>query len=166
MPVKWLLFVVCSVAAVSDILWRRVSNVWLLSGFFAGLYLAADSQGPGCPVYLIRAAVIFFSLYPLWKLRMTGAGDVKLCCVMAASMGLREFLACLVYSLFFGGVISVIHMARHRNFSQRFSYFLVWFRQCISSKKCFPYLTSETIFRENTIPFSAVLFVGYVMWLW
>lgn len=166
MPVKWLLFVVCALAAVFDILWRKVPNILLLSAFAAGSFLAGSRQASGCLVYFIRAAAVFFSMYPLWKLRMFGAGDIKLCCVMAAFMGLQEFLICFLYSLIFSGAMSAVHMVRHRNFSQRFSYFLVWFRQCISSKKCFAYMTAQQVSRKNTIPFSAALFGGYLIWLW
>ena len=37
---------------------------------------------------------------------MTGAGDVKLCSVMAAFMGIPDFAECFLYSLLFGSIFS------------------------------------------------------------
>lgn len=163
MPDRWLLLTVCGAAAVTDIFWRRVPNLWLLSAFFTGMCLAGAE---GCAVYLLRAAAVFAALYPVWRLGMTGAGDVKLCSVMAAWMGIRSFVACLVFSLFFGGLMAAVHMLRRRNFRRRFSYFFAWLRQCISSRTWVPYMQMTRPEKDSTIPFSAALSAGCLLWVW
>lgn len=164
MPVKWLLFVVCALAAVTDILWRRIPNVWLFAGFLTGIFLVGEGAA-GYVKYLCRAVIALGTLYPVWRLRAIGGGDVKLCCVMAAGIGIRHFAACFLYGLFFSGIMAVCQMIRCKNFYQRFSYFLAWFRRCISSKKWVPYLSPSEISRENTVPFSAAIFLGYIFWM-
>ena len=94
---------------------------------------------------------------------MTGAGDVKLCSVMAAFMGIPDFVECFLYSLFFGSIFSFLHLLFHRSLRRRLRYFLVWFGQCISQNRWLPYRREQDM--DGTIPFAAALLLGYGMWL-
>ncbi|MDI9242423.1 A24 family peptidase [Fusibacillus kribbianus] len=175
---KWQLFVVCAVAAVTDIRWRRIPDFWLEIWFFTGLLLAglfpegmapsgepagtaASAQAAFC--CLCRAAAVFLLFYPAWRLRMTGAGDVKLCSVMAAFMGIPDFAECFLYSLLFGSIFSFFYLLFHRSLRRRLRYFLVWFGQCISQNRWLPYRREQDM--DGTIPFAAALLLGYGMWL-
>ncbi len=189
----WQFFVICMTAAVTDILWRRVPNVWLAAWFLTGLLLAGlcpreiplDRAGaelfaaggssgvaalPGPPfqaaAYLSRAAAAEILLYPAWRLGMTGAGDVKLCGLMAAWMGFPAFIRCFVWALFLGGAASFLKMICCHSLLERFSYFLAWFRHCISQKKWISYSRGRAWGRRETIPFSAALLGGFLLWLW
>ncbi|MCI8465429.1 MAG: hypothetical protein HFI63_06185 [Lachnospiraceae bacterium] len=179
---EYLFFVVCLTAAVTDILWRRIPNIWLGSWFLTGLLLAGWGMLPISGVvslaadstvcfpedwqsavsYLGRAAAVSLILIPAWRLRMTGAGDVKLCSIMAAFMGLGAFIRCICYSLFFGSILSVFYMIRTQSFRRRMGGFLAWFGQCISCNRWVPYRKEQNM--EGTIPFAPVLLAGYLLW--
>ncbi len=187
---KWLLLVVCGLAALSDIMERRIPNFWLMAWFLTGMLLSGtawlDFCSPeaflcripslgritaragseaGILCYLFRAAAVFLTLHPLWTLRVIGAGDIKLCCIMGAWMGISAFAGCFFCSLISGGAMAFLHMVRYRIIFQRFSYFLAWFRQCISKKQWIVYLKPEEADKRNTIPFSAALTLGYILWM-
>ena len=180
---KSLLFIVCLVAAGTDILWRRIPNFWLAGWFLAGILLAGSGKlpisGMNMPVppeeivscsaqtvrilgYLGRAAAVFLVLYFPWRLRMTGAGDVKLCSLMAAFMGIGAFARCALYSLFLGGTVSFFYMVFTCSFWNRLFFFLSWFRQCLSCGRWLPYRKRQDM--KGTIPFAPVLLAGYSLW--
>lgn len=180
---EYLLLVVCLTAAVTDLLWRRIPNIWLESWFFTGLLLAGAGKlpvsgtaallpGPDfcCCLswqaeicYLLRAAAVLAVLRPALRLRIIGAGDVKLGSVMAAFLGFRAFAACVWYSLFFGSIVSFFYLIFTGSLRQRLGIFLAWFRQCISCGKWVPYRKARNM--EGTIPFAPVLLAGYLWYL-
>ncbi len=177
---EWLLTVVCVLATVTDILWRRIPKGWLEIWFFTGLLLTGSPAG-GIPLgavfyktgtgpeqtallYLFRAGVVFACFYIPWRLRFLGAGDVKLCCVLAGWLGGRTFLSCFLYSVFFGALTALGQMFLHHSFRQRFSYFLAWVGQVISEKQWLPYDGGNGYEKKNTIPFSMALLCGYLFW--
>ncbi len=195
---EYLFLVVCLTAAVMDLIWRRIANIWLWSWFLTGLLLAGLGEIPilgtevshtasflfrgmenvillpsekiseyawqiyGALGYLARSLTVFILLHPLWNLRMIGAGDVKLCSIMAGVMGLQAFAGCILFSLFFGSVLSMFYMVFTQSFLKRMTYFLAWFRQCISCNRWIPYRKGKDM--EGTIPFAPALLASYVMW--
>lgn len=162
---EYLFFVVCLTAAVTDFLWSRIPNIWLGSWFLTGLLLTGQEIQPVLPAvaYLFRAAAVYLLLYPFWKLRMLGAGDVKLCSIMAAFLGVQAFAGCVFNSLLVGSILSFFYLVFTKSFWQRLLIFLAWFRQCISCNRWLPYRKAEDM--EGTIPFAPVLLAGYLLWL-
>lgn len=177
---EYLFFVVCLTAAVTDFFWRRIPNFWLGSWFLTGLLLAGLGGGTHLETvplaeflfrypwswqaelgYLGRAGAIYLLLAPAWRLRMVGAGDVKLCSVMAAFLGLRAFVWCMLTSLFVGSILSLFYLMITRSLKRRICVFLAWLRQCISCGKWIPY--RKDCDRDGTIPFAPVVLVGYVL---
>ena len=176
--VKWLLVVVCAFAAGTDILWRRIPKVWLESWFLTGLLVTGLLTG-GLPLgegfcktgsewavlfYLLRAGIVFGCFYFPWRIRFLGAGDVKLCCVLAGWLGGRTFLFCFIYGLFLGAAMAFGQMVLYRSFRQRFSYFLAWIGQVVSEKRWLPYDRGTGYEKKNTIPFSMALLCSYLFW--
>ena len=69
---------VIAAAAWTDVRSRRIPNLLLLYAAFPGGFLLG-------PVFPLRLVLCTLLLYPLFRLRLTGAGDVKLLAVAAAS---------------------------------------------------------------------------------
>ena len=109
---KWLLLVVCGLAALSDIIERRIPNLWLMTWFLTGMLLSGtvwpDFCSPealfcqipflgriaaragseaGILCYLFRAAAVLLTLHPLWKLRVIGAGEM---CIRDSSQNVSD----------------------------------------------------------------------------
>lgn len=175
---EYLFFVVCLTAAVTDLLRRQIPNLWLGSWFLTGLLLAGLAAAPETASlaegvlqypwswqagigYLGRALLVYLILIPAWRLRMMGAGDVKLCGVMAAFLGLRVFVRCMVYSLFVGSILSLFCLIAAKSLRRRIGIFLAWFRQCISCGTWIPYRKERDM--DGTIPFAPIMLIGYVL---
>ncbi len=179
---EYLFFVVCLTAAATDLLWRRIPNIWLGSWFLTGLLLTGlgmvpmQGAGPGAEtflqelwswqaeiIYLGRAAAAYLLLYPAWRLRVAGAGDVKLGSVMAAFLGLRVFVRSMICSLFFGSILSFFYLVFTKSLRRRMGVFLAWLRQCISNGRWIPYRKERDL--DGTIPFAPAVLAGYlVVW--
>lgn len=103
-------------AAVSDLRRRRVSNRWVLLGLFLGLGLHGLAQLAGDPALagsawwspLAGLLVGGALLMPLYLLRATGAGDVKLMAMVGAFVGAAPMPATLLYTLLAGGLLSLL----------------------------------------------------------
>lgn len=176
---EYLFFVVCLTAAVTDFFWKRIPNFWLGSWFLTGLLLAGLGKGSISEAasateflfrhpwswqaeicYLGRAASVYLLLAPAWRLRMIGAGDVKLCSVMAAFLGFEAFCRTMLCSLALGGILSLTYMIVTKSFQRRFGAFLAWFRRCISCERWIPYRKERDM--DGTIPFAPVVLAGYL----
>lgn len=98
-------------AAATDLAYRRIPNWLTLGGCLLGLglHLAAGTwllslQGLG-----LALAVHL----PLFALRWTSAGDVKLMAALGAIVGVREWLIIFVFSAVLGGIAALWVAWRH-----------------------------------------------------
>jgi len=113
-----LLAALLGVAVISDLRSRRIPNTLVLSGI--GLALAVDAiamststvpiAGPAWWSPLTGLATGFALLLPLYLLRATGAGDVKLMAMVGAFVGAPTVLAATLYTLLAGGLLSLVFM--------------------------------------------------------
>lgn len=95
---------------------------------------------------------------------MVGAGDVKLCSLMAAFLGFKAFVRCIFCSLLFGSILSFFYMIITKSLRKRIGVFLAWSGQCISNGRWIPYRKKQNM--EGTIPLAPVILAGCVLyWL-
>lgn len=104
-----LLLCFVSVAAVSDVLTRRIPNALIGLGLSTSLMLTAQGQGWGGLVHFILGAGLVFVMYLIpYVLGMLGAGDVKLLGTVGSflgpSLGFWNGLNCALV----GGVLCVM----------------------------------------------------------
>jgi prepilin peptidase CpaA len=117
-PRRVVLFTLLVVAAVSDVRRQRIPNWLTLSGLAFGLLYSAFVPFWGQHGFLWAlggAGIGFGVLFPMWLLRVTGAGDVKLMAMAGALLGLQAIPLALVGSLAAGGVCAVLFAVRHGN---------------------------------------------------
>ena len=98
---------VIAAAAWTDVRSRRIPNLLLLYAAFPGGFLL----GPVFPLRLILCTLL---LYPLFRLRLTGAGDVKLLAVAAAWAGPALFFRFCFLSLLAAFIPSAVLFLRGR----------------------------------------------------
>ena len=113
-----LLFVLLAAAVATDVRSRRIPNRLVLGGialaalchgvaFAAGLpALAGDAAWSPLAGLLAGGAL----LMPLYLLRASGAGDVKLMAMVGAFVGAPSVLSAVLYTLLAGGVLSLVFM--------------------------------------------------------
>ena len=120
-----ILFLVLTVAAITDLLFDKIYNEWLLGAMAAGLCYAVWKDGAaGLLRALVSMTIPFALLYPLFIIGGLGAGDVKLLSVAGCFLTIKESIWCLGLSFLLGAAISLLKMAVERNFLERMKYFL------------------------------------------
>ncbi len=120
-----ILFLVLTVAAITDLLFDKIYNEWLLGAMAVGLCYAVWKDGAaGLLRALVSMTIPFALLYPLFIIGGLGAGDVKLLSVAGCFLTIKESIWCLGLSFLLGAAISLLKMAVERNFLERMKYFL------------------------------------------
>lgn len=106
-------------AAVIDVQSYRIPNRLTVGGMLLGLAwntAAASAPHMGFLLALGGLAAGLALLLPLYALRVTGAGDVKLMAMVGAFLGLPEILYAVVCTLIAGGVVAVVFALYRRAF--------------------------------------------------
>ncbi len=101
-------------AAASDLRERRVSNELNVMIFSCGVVFAAVFHGMGAGVLSALAAtgVALLIWFPMFALRLMGAGDVKLIAASAAWLGWRGLLVATLATGVYGGVLGALWLLR------------------------------------------------------
>lgn len=110
------LLAVVGIAAVSDLMYRRVPNWLVLTGLLLGFGVNVTLYGlPGAFFALKGMGIAFLIYFPLYLLRAFGAGDVKLMAAIGSLAGPADWFAIFLLTGILGGIIAVVMMAaRHR----------------------------------------------------
>ncbi|MEJ6022092.1 A24 family peptidase [Ramlibacter sp. PS4R-6] len=106
-PGHWLLEGLLVAAAVID--WRtsRLPNWLTFGGAAAGLLASVLPHGIGIGSSVLGAAAALALLLPLWLLRVTGAGDVKLLAMAGAFLGVPDVFFALLLTMAAGGALAL-----------------------------------------------------------
>ena len=87
---------------------RRIPNYLILWMAITGVgWRLWNERAPGLPGYLGQAVLVMAVLYPFFKVRGLGAGDVKLLGVTAGYLPAQKILAFLFCSLLVAAMISL-----------------------------------------------------------
>lgn len=127
-------------AIISDFQTYKIDNrliaVFLVVGILTGM-----TQGGlnGLVSSLLGAFLPFLLLFWLYKLRMLGAGDVKLFCAVGAVAGIGFISWCVAWSFIGGGLAALIIMVSRRNLSKRFRYLWSYLKACFLSQSFLEY---------------------------
>jgi prepilin peptidase CpaA len=98
------------VAAVYDVLYRRVPNWLTCAGVITGIALNSFLyQGwPGLRLSLPGLAVAFAAYFTLYLLRAMGGGDVKLMAAIGALVGVRDWFGIFIITAIIGGTAGLV----------------------------------------------------------
>ena len=92
---------------------RRIPNYLILWMAITGVgWRLWNERAPGLPGYLGQAVLVMAILYPFFKIRGLGAGDVKLLGVTAGYLPAEKILAFLFCSLLVAALISLFKILR------------------------------------------------------
>jgi prepilin peptidase CpaA len=99
-------------ALINDIKHYKIPNKLNLCFLIAGI---AFNLWTGDIRSALIGIVLPFVLFPLFALRMMGAGDIKLFCAIGAIVGFPHIVSIMAYSIVFNGVIALILMVARKN---------------------------------------------------
>jgi prepilin peptidase CpaA len=101
------------VAAVYDVLYRRIPNWLTTGGVFAGIALNSFIYRgwPGLRLSLTGLAVGFAAYFILYSLRAMGAGDVKLMAAVGALVGVGDWFGIFLVTAIVGGIAGLAMVA-------------------------------------------------------
>lgn len=156
------------VAAGMDLRFGKVKNWWIVFLLSSGLAYQLKMEGwMGFSVFFCGAALPLLLLFPLFRFRMMGAGDVKLFMALGGLMGGSRILTCMAASFFLGGILSLFILLFWGNLFSRLRYFTDYIQLCVNTGKIHPYRkeSMETAYFHFTIPIlmAVLLCVGGVI---
>ena len=130
-----LLLLLTVLSALYDLKQERIPNRLLLAGFFAALLCRGVSFSLFAGLFLPLCL-----LGPFFLLRMIGAGDIKLLCVIGAFAGPEGILSVLLVSFLCGGLLSALLLARRGNLRERFRFLTQTLMTGLRTGRVQPYL--------------------------
>ena len=128
MRILIILVLVSFLAAVLDFIKGKIPNLLILTGCCYGLVRMIYYQDvlKSIPGILFPVIVLF----PLYKIGVIGAGDIKMFSMLGFYFTFMETLFCIFSAFMMGAVISVFSFIRYENFTQRISYLFSYLRDC------------------------------------
>ncbi len=141
MPVRIIIIAIVLAAAVAgDILRYRISNAIVAAGLAAGFLINFVFEGPGGLIKSLLGAILpVLLLFVLFALRMLGAGDIKLFCVVGAVMGAEFTTYAAAFSFLAGGIIAAAIMLARGNVRKRFAYVAIYLKTVFLTQSFVPY---------------------------
>lgn len=113
---------------ISDIKSFKIKNKSVLIMLIVGLVLnIIDGNIKGALFGMIIPLVLF----PLYALRMLGAGDVKALCAIGAAIGFRESGFNIIFTFIAGGIIALAIMIINKTGRARLKNLWLYLKMCI-----------------------------------
>lgn len=146
---------------------RRIPNWWSLGAVLCGLGLCILTAAQGDAVrealgYMLRMAAATAILFPLFLLRMMGAGDIKMMAVMAGCLGISDGARAIGFGFIVGALLALVKMIVQKSLRRRLAILAAYIRRLFLTKEIAPYYRAERDGVGAVIPFTLCLFLGYL----
>lgn len=138
-----------------------IYRIGLIFSFFALKEAAAELLSAAGGV-LLWAGIIFLVFYPLYKLGVFGAGDVKLFCLLPLFLKGVECVYCLGASLAIGALLGTVKLLRQGSFRERLAYFCSYTADVVKSGAFFMYLENGER-KKASVHMAGAVFLGVLL---
>ncbi|HIV23030.1 MAG TPA: prepilin peptidase [Candidatus Merdiplasma excrementigallinarum] len=129
-----------AIGTAADLIGGKIPNGLIAAGLLCGAAgQAILSRGAGLACWLAGAALPVLLFGGLYWLRMIGAGDVKLLCVIGGFLGPVPCFFCMLRAILFGGIISAFLVVKRHNLFVRLFYFRTYITQLLKTGQWSPY---------------------------
>lgn len=128
MRILIILVLLSLLAAVMDFYKSKIPNFLVLTGCCYGLIrmIYYHDVLKSIPGILFPIIVLF----PLYKIGVLGAGDIKMFSMIGFYFTFVETLFCIFTAFVLGAVFSMVSMVRYENFTERITYLFSYIREC------------------------------------
>lgn len=119
-------------AALTDILYFRIPNIFIVTGMTAGLICKYLQGGTSAlTVTVLQIMVLFLLLFPFYMIGGIGAGDVKLLMMVGCYMEKTTYYHSIVVTMLLAGMVSVVKMICVPQCRQRLYYLFGYMRKVV-----------------------------------
>lgn len=151
------------IACLFDYESRRIPNIIQFHIFSIGLLFSFwSAKLMGIVHYALTAAIVMLILFPVFRLGMIGAGDVKLLCLSAGFFIGVSVIWFIFYSFLLSGVVSMIHLFVKRTMKNRIGY-LGGYVKSIKTKGAHIYIDSREEKIKNSIAMSGPILLSAML---
>jgi prepilin peptidase CpaA len=166
----WLVLVILFGGACYDMKEHRVPNWWVISAMLCGLGLCilTAAQGQELPAvlrYMARLMAVTAVLFPLFRFRVMGAGDIKMMAVITGCMGFAAGIKAIACGFLIGAVLALVKMLIQKSLFKRLAYLTAYIRRLFLTKEIVPYYVAGRDGNQAVIPFTLCLFLGYLWYM-
>ena len=113
--------IICAVFLVlinfTDVKGFKIKNKVVLPAIIIGLIYGIICNSFSDSVYGMLIPLV---LFPLYALKMLGAGDIKALCAIGAVLGFKLSIMTMILTFVAGGIIALCFMLFNKNFIERF----------------------------------------------
>ena len=155
-----LLLIVLGLSVICDIKYQKIPNKLVLFGFFIGIIHLCIYDSP--KNILIKIPIILFiilSFYPLFKIGVIGAGDIKLYGILPLFFSNISSIKIILLSILLSAILALFKMLYLHIIVSRFQYFHSYLQLCFTNQKVYPYYFNENKTKNSTIPLTASIFI-------
>lgn len=129
-----MLLLLLLLAALADLKTDQIPNGFILLGMFLGLTggLWTDKDLWKSIVSMLLA---FLLLYPIYKIGVLGAGDVKLFIMIGSFYEMKDLMGILAGGFVIGAVFSLMKLLAEHNGRERMQYFFSYVSEVIQTRE-------------------------------
>lgn len=151
------------VAAMMDIFTGKVKNQWICLLWFVGMvYQIILGQWLGILRCIAGSVLPIAVLFPLFRFRMLGPGDIKLFSALGSVMGAGDICVCMAISFMCGGILSLVFLLFYGEFISRLRHFAVYIQFVIRSRQIVPYYRKGQ--QWENIHFTVPVLMGVILY--
>lgn len=151
-----------SLSTYTDIKYGKIKNIFSLSLILSSLILSLAFFDLNFTDNILGLMVPLILGFPLYALKMFGAGDIKLFCGLGALFGVEWILWCMAYSIFSGGVVALFIIIISNNAIDRFKYLFNYLKYTFLTLKFTPYQNFNNK-NTGTFPFAIAILLGVIV---
>lgn len=139
----------------------KIKNNMLIIFALLGLFIHIIESGiSGIGSWAAGLLLPFVILFVFFMLRVLGAGDVKLVSTISCILGIGFVKEASLYMLVIAGLMALIKMSYHRNFTQRMKHFFRFIHQCFMTRQVREYDDLHTKDKSHVIRLSYAIGLG------
>lgn len=156
-----LITIFLTVATITDYKEYKIKNKTIVLFLLTGIIINFVTGGVLGLSDSIYGLLIPLVLFPLFALKMLGAGDVKAFCAIGSIIGFKLCVYTILFSFLSGGIIAIGFMLFRKNAVYRFGQFFKYFKQCFYMQKLLPYEQFKD--EKSNFRFSLGLYFGFLL---
>lgn len=154
-----------AVCAAFDFRIRRIPNGWILCGVAAVVFSVIASGGGIAGIvwtfiWMLGGVLLFF---PLFYLRMLGAGDIKVFAVVFGMLGGKEGILICAVSFLTGALAGTVCLLKKKIVMERIIYALVYIKNLKNGGGIIPYWDAKRDGYDMTMPFVWCILAGVIV---